>query len=50
MARTKVAKTSEAGVNQMIGVDIKGKFVLMANVEGKFYAMGGVCSHAGGHL
>ena len=50
MRKTSVAKTSEVGVNKMIGVDIKGKFVLVANVDGKYYGMEGICSHAGGHL
>ncbi len=50
MAKTKVAKASNVGPNQMIGVEIKGGFVLVANVNGKYYGMQGICSHAGGHL
>ena len=50
MTRTKVGKASELGANRMIGVDVKGKVVLVANVDGKYYGMEGICSHAGGHL
>lgn len=50
MAKTKVAKTSEVWANKMIGVNIKGRFVLVASVDGKYYGMEGICSHAGGHI
>jgi nitrite reductase/ring-hydroxylating ferredoxin subunit len=50
MAKTKVGRAGEIGTNKMIGVDIKGKFVLVVNVESKYYAMQGKCSHAGGNL
>jgi nitrite reductase/ring-hydroxylating ferredoxin subunit len=50
MAKINVGKASEVGINKMIGVEVKGKFVLVANVDGKYYGMQGICSHAGGHL
>ena len=50
MAKTSLGKASEIGTNNMMGVDIKGKFVLIANVEGKYFGMQGKCSHAGGNL
>ncbi len=50
MVKTKVAKVSEIGVNAMIGVPVANKVVLVANVNGKFYGMEGICSHQGGHL
>ena len=50
MTKTKVGKASGIGTNSMIVVDIKGKFVLIANVEGKYFGMQGKCSHAGGNL
>ena len=50
MAKTRIGKTSEISPNNMMGVDIKGKFVLIANVEGKYFGMQGKCSHAGGNL
>jgi nitrite reductase/ring-hydroxylating ferredoxin subunit len=50
MAKTRVGKASEIGTNSMIGADVKGKIVLIANVEGKYFGMQGKCSHAGGNL
>jgi nitrite reductase/ring-hydroxylating ferredoxin subunit len=50
MVKTKVAKASEVGLNKMIGVQINGKYVLIANVNGKYCGMEGICSHMGGHL
>jgi nitrite reductase/ring-hydroxylating ferredoxin subunit len=50
MVKTRVGKASEIGPNNMVGADVKGKFYLVANVEGKFYGMQGKCSHAGGNL
>ena len=31
-------------------VDVDGKDVCVANVEGKYYAIGGICTHEGGPL
>jgi 3-phenylpropionate/trans-cinnamate dioxygenase ferredoxin subunit len=50
MAKTKVAKASEIAANTMKGIAINDKVVLVANVNGKFYGMDGICSHMGGHL
>ena len=50
MTKTNLGKASELGSNRMIGVDVKGKMVLVVNVDGKYYGMQGICSHAGGHL
>ncbi len=50
MTGIKVAKTSEIPPGTMIGIGIKGIYYLIANVEGKFYAMDGTCSHLGGQL
>jgi nitrite reductase/ring-hydroxylating ferredoxin subunit len=50
MAKTRVGKVGEIGTNSMIGMDIKGKSVLIANVEGKYFGMQGKCSHAGANL
>jgi len=50
MAKTRVGKASEIGTNNMMGAEVKGKFVLIANVEGKYFGMQGKCSHAGGNL
>lgn len=34
----------------MLGAKVGNVDVLVANVDGKFYAMGGVCTHRGGIL
>jgi nitrite reductase/ring-hydroxylating ferredoxin subunit len=50
MTKTKVAKLSEVPPDKMIGLDVQGKKLVLANVGGKIYAMDGVCTHQGGHL
>jgi nitrite reductase/ring-hydroxylating ferredoxin subunit len=50
MVKTKVAKVSDVGANTMIGVVVRDKWIVVANVNGKYYGMEGICSHAGGHL
>ena len=34
----------------MIGVEVSGKWLVVANVDGNYYAMDGKCKHAGGEL
>jgi nitrite reductase/ring-hydroxylating ferredoxin subunit len=41
-----VAKTSEIELGKMKSVDVKGMDVLIANVDGKFYALDDRCGHA----
>ncbi len=50
MPKIKVADITEVPPGKMIGLDIQGKRVLLANVDGKMYCMDGICSHQGGHL
>ncbi|MDD1746759.1 MAG: Rieske 2Fe-2S domain-containing protein [Methanomassiliicoccales archaeon] len=50
MPKVKVAKMADVQPGKMIGLDVMGKRMLLANVGGKMFAMDGVCSHAGGHL
>lgn len=47
-----VARTDEISAGQMkeVDVDVDGKPVLLANVGGSFYAIGGRCTHRGGVL
>jgi nitrite reductase/ring-hydroxylating ferredoxin subunit len=40
-----VAKTSEIEPGKMISVEVKGVAVLIANVDGKFYAINDRCGH-----
>ena len=50
MARTKVASKADLPPGSMIGVEFSGNWLVVANVEGNFYAMNGKCNHAGGEL
>ena len=46
----KVAETKDIQTSQMKEVQIDGKDVCIANVDGKYYAIGNVCTHVGGPL
>ena len=45
MTFVKVAKTADIPVGKMKHVEVDGIEVLIANVEGKFYAVGDRCPH-----
>jgi nitrite reductase/ring-hydroxylating ferredoxin subunit len=45
-----VAKTGEIEPGKMKSVDVKGMDVLLANVDGKFYALDDRCGHANAML
>ena len=46
----KVAETKDIQPSQMKAVEVDGQKVCVANVEGKYYAIGNVCTHVGGPL
>ena len=46
----KVAAKSEIQQGQMKAVRIGEKNILIVNIDGKFYAIGGNCSHSGGEF
>jgi nitrite reductase/ring-hydroxylating ferredoxin subunit len=46
----KVAETKDIQPSKMIAVEVDGEKVCVANVEGKYYAIGNVCTHMGGPL
>lgn len=50
MARVKIGSKAEVPPGGMIGVDAQGKKLVLVNVSGKFYAIDGICTHAGGRL
>lgn len=51
MAKILVGKTSELAPGSMKKLSVEGKDdILVANVDGNFYAMRGVCNHAEGPL
>ena len=45
-----VAKASEIGIGEMKLVDLDGEEVVIANVDGAFFAFGNECTHVGGPL
>ena len=46
----KVAETKDIQPSKIIAIDVDGEKVCVANVEGKYYAIGNVCTHMGGPL
>jgi 3-phenylpropionate/trans-cinnamate dioxygenase ferredoxin subunit len=46
----KVAQVSQLPQDQMMMVNLEGKQVLLANVDGAYYAIDNKCSHLGGSL
>lgn len=46
----RVAGKSEIPVGRMKMVKLEGKEILIANVSGNYYAIGGKCTHAEGDL
>lgn len=45
-----VASASEIAPGEMKVVDLEGEKVVVANVDGKFFAFGNTCTHVGGPL
>ena len=50
MAKVMVGKASDVEEGKMAHLTVGGKEILIANVEGRFYAIGNVCTHAGAEL
>jgi len=50
MEFVRVADKAELPANKMIIVVVGGKEVLLANVDGSYYAIANKCTHAGGSL
>ena len=46
----KAADTKDIQPSQMKEVEVNGEKICLANVEGKYYAIGNVCTHLGGPL
>jgi len=46
----KLCETSSIRIGSIKGFTARGRKILVANVNGKFYAMDSVCSHMGGNL
>jgi 3-phenylpropionate/trans-cinnamate dioxygenase ferredoxin subunit len=50
LAFLKVAEISEIPIGNLKMVKLEGKEILIANIDGKYYAVGNRCTHAGGDL
>lgn len=50
MEYIRVANTAELPANKMILVVVGGKEVLLANIDGSYYAIANKCTHLGGAL
>jgi nitrite reductase/ring-hydroxylating ferredoxin subunit len=50
MTFTKLGSVTDFLYDRMTGVQASGKEVLLARVEGKFYALGNLCTHEGCRL
>ena len=50
MGFVKVASTKTLGAGPMMGTEVDDKSLLVANVGGKFYAIGNDCTHRGCRL
>jgi 3-phenylpropionate/trans-cinnamate dioxygenase ferredoxin component len=50
MSFKEITKTDQFADGTMKGFELDGQPVLVANIEGKFYAMRGKCTHMGGEL
>ena len=46
----RVAGKSEIPVGKLKAIKLEGKEILIANVGGNYYAIGNICTHAGGDL
>ena len=46
----KVAESKNIQPSTMLEVDLEGESVCIANVGGRYYAIGNVCTHEGGPL
>ena len=46
----KVGESKDIGPSSMKAVDVNGEKVCIINIEGKYYAIGNVCTHMGGPL
>jgi glycine betaine catabolism B len=46
----KVGETKDIQAAQMKAVEVAGENICLANVDGKYYAIGNICTHVGGPL
>lgn len=50
MRTIRVADTADLAPGRMVAVEVEGQRILLANVDGSYYAIADRCTHAGGSL
>ena len=50
MERVKICKTSDVLPGKMLKVSINGRDILVANIDGQYYATDDSCTHSGSSL
>jgi nitrite reductase/ring-hydroxylating ferredoxin subunit len=50
MSFFEIAQTDQIAIGTMKSFSVNGKPVLVANIQGNFYAIGNKCTHFGGDL
>jgi 3-phenylpropionate/trans-cinnamate dioxygenase ferredoxin component len=50
MSLIEIAKTAQVPSGTMHAFQVEDKKILIANVDGKYYAINGICTHMGGDL
>jgi 3-phenylpropionate/trans-cinnamate dioxygenase ferredoxin subunit len=50
MEYVKVAKADEIGNGEKKKLEIEGKVIMLANIDGEYYALDNKCPHMGGSL
>lgn len=50
MAKVMVGKASDIGAGTITHITAGGQDIMVANIDGKFYAAGNTCTHAGAEL
>jgi 3-phenylpropionate/trans-cinnamate dioxygenase ferredoxin subunit len=50
MSFKEISKIDQIPAGTMKGIDFEGKYLLVSNLGGKYYAINGKCTHAGGDL
>ena len=50
MEYVKVARADEIGSGEKKKIDVEGKVIMLANIDGQYYALDNKCPHMGGSL
>jgi nitrite reductase/ring-hydroxylating ferredoxin subunit len=50
MSFVEIARTDQIPAGTMKSFSVSDKTILVTNIEGQYYAIGGKCTHAGGDL